>query len=88
MKTHFFTHPQASPLAKEDAEIADLLVRNKTVAIRHNGKAIHIAEYKSYTMHSQEASRFFLLDNEGLMIAYYANGQFWDSLGGTLIELK
>lgn len=88
MKTHFFTHPQASSLAKQDAEIADELVRNKTVAIRHTGKGTHIAEYKSYTMHSQEASRFFLLDNEGLMIAFYCNGQFWDAFTKTLIEFR
>jgi hypothetical protein len=65
MKTHFFTHPQASTLAEQDAKIANDLVRGKSVAIRHNGKGIHIAEFKSYTMHSQEASRFELIDNEG-----------------------
>ena len=63
-------------------------MRNKTIAIRHNGRAIKIAEFKSYTMHSQEASRFELIDSEGLLIAFYTNGQFWDSLTKTLIDLK
>lgn len=88
MKTHYFTHPNAGPLAERDSKIADDLVRGKSMAVRHNGKCIRISEYKSYTMHSQEASRFELIDNEGLLIAFYANGQFWDSLTKTLIELR
>jgi hypothetical protein len=88
MKTHFFTHPQASSLAEQDAQIANDLVKGKSVAIRYNGKGTHIAEFKSYTMHSQEASRFELIDNEGLLIAFYANGQFWDAFNKTLVELR
>lgn len=88
MTTHCFTHPNASDLASQDSEIATNLMKGKTIAVRHNGRAIRIAEFKSYTMHSQEASRFELIDSEGYLIGYYANGQFWDSLTKTLLILK
>lgn len=88
MKNLIFTHPHASGLAEMDARIVHELMYKKEIAILPSGERKVIAQFKSFTMYSQEASRFELIDEEGYLIAFYANGQFWDSLTKRLVTLE
>ena len=88
MKKQVFTHPQACYYAKANRAIAYDLLRDKTFAVRHTGEIIKIHTFVCYTQHSEEASRMDLLNADGGVIAYFANGQFRDLMTGTVIGLS
>lgn len=87
MKTTCFTHPNASELARIDCSMAVEILDDKKYAILANGRTVKIEEKFFKTMYSQEASQFEVRNSDGV-IAFFANGQFWDACSKRIVRFE